>query len=497
MPSMTKAGYRPESAPPGPKTPSKKPGNTGKKKGKKKRGKVNRAAVASIAIFLTAFLIGVGTLHVFSVVERSADVFVVGPMLSGHPLGGMTAEEGTALLQKLTAEQVASWRYDITCQGRTYSATAEDIGLFIDEQATLEPLWQIGKTGGMLERYAQIFKAKAERVNMQPVFGYTMEFVDALLLRIEEETNCDPVDATVRFVPGNSEPFRFTDDQMGYALNAAPLRTEIEKAILALTAGSKDVIPEERKPAVTRASLEAATILRSRVTSLLHDDENAAQNVRMAAAMLNGLCIGAGKTVSFNEVVGRRTSDGGYLSAPEQAYGEGIVGIGGGICQASTALYQAALLAGLAVEERNAAARPVSYCEMGQEAVVSDQGLDLVIRNTTEAPVFITARVYSGEEDDVLEIQLIGEAIEGSYMLVSLPAETEMIDEPVYVRDSAGTYATYTDERVPVGEAKPGYSSIVERVLLSDAGEEIQRETISENVYEPVAPTIYVGVNDR
>jgi len=134
---------------------------------------------------------------------------------------------------------------------------------------------------------------------------------------------------------------------------------------------------------------------------------------------------------------------------------------------------------------------------MGQEAAVSGQGLDLVLANQTDAKLFISSRVYEDGEDTFLEIMLIGEALDERYALESLVDETGMIEEPVYVRDREGKYATYTDERVPVSEALQGYSADVERVTLNSDGQEIGRETISQDVYEAVAPMIYVGVTER
>ena len=81
-------------------------------------------------------------------------------------------------------------------------------------------------------------------------------------------------------------------------------------------------------------------------------------NVGIAADTLCGVRIEAGETLSFNQLIGRRTKEGGYVAAPEPAYGVGISGTGGGICQVSTALYRAALLGGLDVVERNAAVQP-------------------------------------------------------------------------------------------------------------------------------------------
>ena len=497
MPGMTKAGYTPEKmARPQktkqPKTPEKKPGK------KKKRRRVSRAAIASLLVFAVAFAVGALTLHVFSSVERYQNAFSLGVMLDGQPIGGMSAEDGAAVLEKKTADKVSAWRFDIQCMDKTYVLTATDVGLFVDKQATLEPLWQVGKTGSLLESYLEMLRTQAMRLNGQIVLGYSMEPVDALLAQIKAETDCGPVDATMTYTPHNSVPFRFTDEEMGYELDTAALRQQIETAIVSLTPGSAELNPKELAPRVTRAQLESAITLRARVQLTLDSDEGSLANVRIASGMLGGARIEAGETLSFNTLVGRRTKEGGYVSAPEPAYGMDVSGTGGGVCQVSTALYQAALLAGLPVEQRHAAVRPVAYCEIGQEATVSDTGLDLVIRNDTASPVYITARVYVGDNDaQMLELQLIGERMDKRYALASSSQETEATQDPVYMEDKTGQFATYRDERVPGGDAQPGYAATVERVTLGEGGEAAEREIISQDEYAPIGPIIYVGTQER
>ena len=92
---------------------------------------------------------------------------------------------------------------------------------------------------------------------------------------------------------------------------------------------------------------------------------------------------------------------------------------------------------------------------------------------------------------------LIGEELGRRYALESQVSEMDLIEEPVYVRDREGKYATYTDERVPVSDALPGYTASVTRVTLDSEGQEISREEISEDVYEPAPPMIYVGMQER
>ena len=264
-----------------------------------------------------------------------------------------------------------------------------------------------------------------------------------------------------------------------------------------LTPGSMTLEVTVIEPQVYRAVLESSISLRARVVAQVTGGEAAVHNVRLAAQALNGVRVDSGKTLSFNEAVGARTQESGYLAAPEPAYGENVSGVGGGVCQVSTALYRAALLGCIDVRERSAAARPVTYCDMGQEAAVSDQGLDLTLYNQTDAPLFVSARVYEDKDATYLEMMLIGEELGRRVRLNSLIDETGTIEEPVYVRDREGQYATYTDERVPVGAALAGYAVSVERVTLDENGLEIAAEIVSDSVYEAVPPTIYVGVQQR
>ena len=94
-------------------------------------------------------------------------------------------------------------------------------------------------------------------------------------------------------------------------------------------------------------------------------------------------------------------------------------------------------------------------------------------------------------------MQLFGEPLSVRYALETQAQETAIPTEPVYVRDREGRYATYTDERVPVGEGEPGYTATVERLTLDALGNELERENVSTDSYEPVAPTVYVGVTER
>lgn len=498
MPTMTKAGYVPPKKEP-PKAEPPKPAKKHKKKHKNKHSKkrINTAGIVSLVIFAIAALIGAATIFIYTQTQAYMHAFLPGTMLLGYPMGGASYAQGEALLDQIEQERVALWKFELTCMGQTYTVTAQDVSLAIDREATLAPLWAAGREGGMVAQYIEMLRLWKEPMNASPVLTYDLVAVDALLETIRQDVECDPVDATVSFAPGSAEPFRFTREEIGYSLDFSGIREGIELDICNLAPSSVTLEPKEIEPAAYRAEMENAISLRARLTVKLDDNEASQANARIAAAMFNGVTVGPDEMLSFNETVGRRTAEGGYQAAPEPAYGENVSGVGGGVCQVSTALYRAALIAGLDVTQRNAAARPVDYCGMGQEATVSDQGLDLVIHNPTEAPLFMMSRVYEDDEAAYLELTLFGMPMAHRFAIESIVEETGLIEEPVYVRDHDGTYAAYSDERVPVGEAQMGYVARVERVKLDENGAEISREAISEDVYEAVPPTIYVGMKER
>ena len=492
MPSLTRAGY----VPPKGQRPEKKPEPPQKKK-KRRKKRMNGAAAVSLVVLLIAVLIGAATVFIYTSTQPYAEAFLSGTALLGEPLGGLSYAQGEAALSRLTGEAIAGWSFTIKGKTQSWTLTAQDVALHADAEKTLGVLWQAGREGGMVSRFLAMLRLREEPMIASPVLAYSMEAADALLEEIRAQVECDPVNATVAFAPGNSEPFRYTDEEDGWSLDMAPLREAIEASILSLEPGEARTGETRLAPQVTRSQLEAASCLRARVVMTVSADEASLTNMRKAAALLSGARIDAGGTLSFNAVAGSRTAEAGYVEAEEPAYGAGATGLGGGLCQLSTALYRAALLGGLTVEERHAAAVPVNYCELGQEAAVSDQGLDLVLGNPTDSPVFVSARVYADGDAAVCEVQLFGEPLSVRYALETQAQETAIPTEPVYVRDREGRYATYTDERVPVGEGEPGYTATVERLTLDALGNELERETVSTDSYDPIAPTVYVGVTER
>jgi len=146
-------------------------------------------------------------------------------------------------------------------------------------------------------------------------------------------------------------------------------------------------------PTVTAAPTKDPNLVSSFTTTINDKNENRVHNIKVAAEELDGTILQPGEIFSFNETVGRRTREKGYKEATIFVDGEKSKGVGGGICQLSTTLYNAALEADLEIVERHRHSREVSYVEEGRDATVVYNSKDLRFKNTKDYPLEIKVSV--------------------------------------------------------------------------------------------------------
>lgn len=132
----------------------------------------------------------------------------------------------------------------------------------------------------------------------------------------------------------------------------------------------------------------------SQSETILYDKtENRINNITLAANAVNEYLLPSGETFSFNSVVGDRTEEKGYKKAPVLFHSERIYDFGGGVCQLSTTLFQAAKKAGFKITEQNPHKKEVDYAKQGEDAAVDYPSLDLKFINTSNCDVMIYAAV--------------------------------------------------------------------------------------------------------
>ncbi|MEQ8201243.1 MAG: VanW family protein [Syntrophomonadaceae bacterium] len=120
------------------------------------------------------------------------------------------------------------------------------------------------------------------------------------------------------------------------------------------------------------------------------------QNIATAMRSVNNTLLWPDQVFSFNEFIGPRTPERGYLPAPVILNGDLDVGYGGGVCQVSSTIYNAALAANLTIIERHSHSKPVHYVPEGRDAAVDYGGVDLKFKNNRSTAVIIKSSLYNG-----------------------------------------------------------------------------------------------------
>ncbi len=185
----------------------------------------------------------------------------------------------------------------------------------------------------------------------------------------------------------------------------------------------------QKPPILAKTEMHAREKLCSYTTYFNQNEGGRCENIRLAAGRLDGIALQPYGHLSFNAVVGPRTRENGYQTAKVIVQGEFVEGIGGGVCQVSTTLYNAALLSGLTVTEYHPHSMRVGYVPPSRDAMVTEF-CDLCLFNPHRETVYLSVLVGAG----YLRFTLYGTpngrtyAIE-SRTLAELPPQEPIIEE--------------------------------------------------------------------
>ncbi|MCL1910929.1 MAG: VanW family protein [Leptospirales bacterium] len=134
-------------------------------------------------------------------------------------------------------------------------------------------------------------------------------------------------------------------------------------------------------------------VISSFSTSVAHQSSEVKHNIALACGKLNGIRIAAGTVFSFNETVGEASAKNGYADGAVLYQDSIVMEAGGGLCQVSSTLFNALLLAGCAIAERHRHYQPVTYVPLGLDATIKYGKKDLRMKNSTGQDLLISVRV--------------------------------------------------------------------------------------------------------
>ena len=247
-------------------------------------------------------------------------------------------------------------------------------------------------------------KAKREAVKRRLAVGesfkqavlYCYPNINKTVLQITSKAYVAPKESEILFYPDAKIMFKISKESDGKRVDVGELYEKIAKALIE-GSGEVSIKTKAVRPTVTAGDNEILTYRRAIFsTDVSSSTEERRHNVALALSKINGFVIEQGEKFSFNETVGKRDEKNGFKTAKIIVDGSYVDGVGGGVCQASTTLYNCALLSDLGVQKVSGHSLRPSYVAPSFDAMVNSGSSDLVLKNETGGKVFIKSYLKNG-----------------------------------------------------------------------------------------------------
>ena len=285
------------------------------------------------------------------------------------------------------------------------------------------------------------------------------------LSELERSVRRSPRDATFRVVAGGIE---IVPSRPGRALDLDAARSAVERAAFSATNRSATLATHLTEPARTTADAKAMGItgIVGSYTTTYGGTPGRIHNVGLVAELIDGALIAPGSRFSFNQTTGERNAAKGFEEAPVIINGELKTGIGGGVCQVSTTIFNAAFEAGLSIERRTNHALYISHYPVGRDATVNYPDIDLVFSNDTDNWLLIRTFVNAGS----LTVNLYG--------------------TPQGRRVEAETAPLVVDGKIRIKRIKVK-TMLVGKRSIESMGEPPRKTSVRRKVYAPDGKLLY------
>jgi len=285
--------------------------------------------------------------------------------------------------------------------------TPSKFGIVLDDEATVAPL---PLSDLVTDGKAFAGQLPEERIDAKLVFKAEGK-IDTSLYEAVVQASPEPEPARVTYSKG---AILVRKERANLVLDAAKLQKAVQEMLPKLEPTPVPII-EGKKRVPDEELAKVKEVVSEYTTRFSAGNRPRSSNIELAASFFNGQVLMPGEKLSYNDTVGRRTIKRGFKVAGVYINGKHDTGVGGGICQVSTTLYNAALFANLGIPQRQNHSLAVPYVPLGRDATVDFGNIDLVLQNTTEAPIAVVSTYTPG----ALTFRILGQKVPGQQVTVS------------------------------------------------------------------------------
>lgn len=384
----------------------------------------NKFIYLSIIIIIAFSTVGIAPVYKDKKIHKNITI-------ENISVGKLTKEEAVNILEKTYPLD----NFNITYNNESWTIKPEDIELNFHIEERVDEALNYTRSKSIWNNIKRKGKLNINKpYNIKIKATYNEVKLSKQLEKIYEKVNVEAVDATFYVEP--SGEIKRSESKEGRDVDISKLKDDIYNMI------NKKKIKDINLPVLTlypktsTKQVKSINSILGQFSTSFNDSTSRGSNIHVAGESTSDVLLMPGETFSYNKKTGARNWVNGYQSAPIIVGGKVVNGEGGGVCQVSTTIYNAALLSGLTIDEVHNHSLPSRYAPRGRDATVSYGYTDLKFTNPYTHPVYIKNIVGNG----AITSKIYGCNLDRERIVIRM--EEEYLKDKITVK----TYRLYLDE---------------------------------------------------
>lgn len=411
----------------------------------------------------------------FSEAESSGARLGENIFIDGADVSGLTLSEAAVRLEEAHKAALAASSYHMLADGESLKISAGDLPISFNTESVLLAALS-------LPRYAP--KSSAREFSCSPQVD--LESLRACLSIHTAFLNAEPQDAAAAYDPDVQGRFVFTEEVPGRVADVHTLAQELQDRILSGSAAPLKIGFVELTPGYTAGQARADSQLIAEFSTSFkgstYGAKNRVFNIKKAAGIIDGTVMQPGKEFDMNAALGPRNGENGWKIATGIRDGAYVQEFGGGVCQVSSTLYNAVLMADLTVTQRYHHSWPLGYIAAGRDATISTDGPNFCFVNSSDAAVVLSAQTNT--KSKTITVRIYGRTLADGVTISLRSKKTATLEDlgTEYMVDPA-LPPGQTEE---VRKSRRGCVAVTWKEYHGPDGELIRKEQVSEDRYRSI-----------
>lgn len=352
--------------------------------------KLNKITRNTLAFMLIIFIF----IYVAGIFMISGKKIQPNTYINNIDVGKLTKEEALEKIRGILEPSIESVYISLKVDEKIWRLSYSDFDYTYDYMNAIEEAYHIGRGSNFLSNIKDVIVSRVNRTNIKMSFSYEANYINTLLSTIAKEVNQKAIDATIKM---KAKTFVITDEKLGKELDQEKSYDLIIECIKNGKISLVDLPLETTEPEIKRSDLAVIKDKLGEYTTRFNvNDSDRSYNISLATKSVTNVLVRPGQIFSLNKTIGPRLESFGFKTAKVIINNELVPGIGGGVCQVSSTLYNAALLSNLKIIERRNHSLPSSYISLGRDATISGDYIDLKFQNITKYPIYIYGELKGG-----------------------------------------------------------------------------------------------------